>query len=181
MYKNNSTNYKIEVGTMNDVLELEKLYDDLNDYFLNGFNYPGWLKGVYPIRETAETGIKEENLFALKINNIIAGSIILNHKPEEAYKQVSWGVEAENNEIIVVHTLAVHPDFLKQGIANKLMDFAKEYAIQKNAKAIRLDVSIHNTPAIALYEKLSYKYIGTVDLGLGYEHLVWFKLYELIL
>ena len=170
----------IELGTMADVDELEKLYDDVNDYFQTGFNYPGWLKGIYPVRETAIAGIADGNLFTLKIGNRIAGSVILNHKPEEAYNQVTWGIEAQYNEIMVIHTLVVHPDFMKQGVAQRLVDFAKDYAVQQHAKAIRLDVSVHNAPAISLYEKSGYRHVGTVDLGLGYEHLIWFKLYELI-
>ena len=85
----------IEMGTMAEADALEKLYDDLNDYFQSGFNYPGWLKGVYPVRETAIAGIADGSLFTLKIRNRIAGSVILNHKPEEAYNQVKWGVEAQ--------------------------------------------------------------------------------------
>lgn len=73
----------IENGTINDIDELEKLYNKINDYLTSGINYPGWLKGVYPIRETAETGIKENNLFVLRVEDKIIGSIILNHKQEE--------------------------------------------------------------------------------------------------
>lgn len=172
---------KIEIGTIDDINALEEIYNDLNDYLHLGINYPGWLKGVYPVRETAETGIKEGNLFTLRIGNRIAGSIILNHKQEEAYHQVTWEVGADDSQIIVIHTLVVHPDFMKQGISQRLMDFSRDYALQKDAKCIRLDVAIQNAPAISLYEKCGYHYIGTVDLGLGYEHLKWFKLYELIL
>ncbi len=174
-------NNDIYIGKIEDLDELEILYDDLNDYLGSNVNYPSWIKGVYPIRETAKEGIMEKSLFVLKIDNKIAGSIILNHKEEEVYNQVKWGIDAEHNDIIVIHTLAVHPNFMHQGVAIKLLNFAKEYAIEQSAKAIRLDTSIHNKAAIALYEKLGYKYVGVVDLGLGYKHLKWFKLYELII
>ncbi len=75
--------WKIEIGTMNVVDEIEKIYNALNDYLQLGVNYPSWLKGIYPVSETAEMGIKEKNLFILKIENKIAGSIILNHKQEK--------------------------------------------------------------------------------------------------
>lgn len=174
-------NIKIELGTLNDINELENVYNDLNDHLQLGINYPGWLKGVYPVRETAEIGIREGNLFTLKIEGKIAGSVILNHKQEKAYNQVNWGVDADDSQIMVIQTLVVHPHFMKQGISRKLMDFSKKYALSKEAKSIRLDVAIQNIPAISLYEKCGYNYIGTVDLGLGYAHLKWFKLYELLL
>ncbi|WML32981.1 GNAT family N-acetyltransferase [Clostridium sp. OS1-26] len=173
--------YIIEKGTVNDVDDLENLYNDLNDYLESGINYPGWAKGIYPIRETAVTGIQDNNLFVLKMNDEIAGSIILNHKPEAAYSQVTWGIEADYKDIIVIHTLVVHPKYMKSGVGKKLMNFAKKYSFEQGIKTIRLDVSIHNTPAISLYEKCGYKYVETVDLGLNIPDLIWFKLYELIL
>ena len=181
MEKSDSNDYIIEKGTINDIDALENLYDDLNDYLKSGTNYPGWAKGIYPIRETALSGIQNNNLFVFIINNIIAGSIILNHEPETAYAQVNWGIEADCKDIIVIHTLVVSPKYLKDGIGKKLMDFAKIYSIEQEIKTIRLDVSIHNTPAISLYEKCGYKFVGTVDLGLNIPELVWFKLYEIVL
>lgn len=168
----------IEKGTVNDIDELEVLYDDLNDYLESNVNYPGWIKHIYPVRETAVSGVEANNLFVLKSDGVIAGSVILNHEPENAYNEVVWGVEAEYKDIIVIHTLVVNPKFMQNRIAWQLMKFAEEYAIKQNIKSIRLDVSIHNIPAIALYEKLGYSYIGTVDLGLNYDHLKWFRLYE---
>lgn len=170
----------IEKGKQKDIEELERLYDCLNDYLAATINYPGWIKHIYPVRETAEQGITEESLFVCRIDGRITGSVILNHKPEIAYEQVKWGVDIEYNRILVVRTLVVHPDFLQQGVGKALMEFAEYYAEQLDIRSIRLDVSIDNTPAIALYEKMGYQYRGTVDLGLPYEHLKWFRLYEKI-
>ena len=75
----------IELGKINDIDELEQLYDDLNDYLAKGVNYPGWLKGVYPVRQNAALGIGNSNLYVAKHNEKIVGSIILNHEPEPAY------------------------------------------------------------------------------------------------
>lgn len=176
-----SNDYIMEKGTINDIDELENLYNNLNDYLEAGTNYPGWAKGIYPIRETAVNGIQNNKLFVLKMNNEIAGSIILNHEPETAYSQVIWGIEADYKDIVVIHTLVVQPKYMKNGVGKKLMNFAKEYSIEREMKTIRLDVSIHNTPAISLYEKCGYKYVATVDLGLNIPELVWFKLYEIVL
>lgn len=171
----------IEKGTPTDVDDLERLYNDLNDHFASMTNFPGWIKGIYPIRETAIEGIEEDTLFVLRIEDEIAGSIILNHKPEKAYGKVMWTFESDYSDVIVIHTLVVHPRFLKAGVGSALMEFATDYSGSKNMNSIRLDVSIHNLPAISLYEKHGYKYIDTVDLGLNVPGLVWFRLYEKML
>ncbi len=170
---------KIEKGKECHIDEIEALYNNLNDYLSSTINYPGWIKHIYPIRQTAIQGIKESSLFIAKEGEIIVGSIILNHQPEEAYHQVEWLINADYKDILVIRTLVVHPSFLNKNIASYLMQYAKEYAIKNHLKSIRLDVSINNTPAISLYRKLGYQYIDTVDLGLPYEHLKWFQLFEL--
>lgn len=173
--------YKIEKGTAKDIDELELLYDGLNDYLEATVNYPGWIKGIYPVRDNAVKGVEEDNLFVLRTGGKIAGSIILSHEPEKAYDQVQWGIDTEYTDILVIHTLVVHPSYMKQGVGSALLRFAEQYGIQQEMKAIRLDVSIHNAPAIAAYERHGYRYVGSVDLGLNYPHLVWFRLYERVL
>jgi Acetyltransferases len=171
----------IRKGAPDDLDELESLYNELNDYLEANINYPGWIKHIYPVRETAEQAIKSGDLYVLEIDSKIAGSVILSHEPEDAYGQVAWGINANYSDIIVIRTLVVHPLFMSEGIGVELMAFAERYAQQKKMKAIRLDVSLGNLAAISLYEKLGYKYMGTVDLGLPYEHLKWFRLYELLI
>jgi ribosomal protein S18 acetylase RimI-like enzyme len=174
-------NIVIEKGTKFDIDLLEQLYDDLNDFLENSINYPGWKKGIYPTRENAVNGIINDNLYVAKIEGKIVGSIILSHEPEPAYDQASWEVHADYSSIFVVHTFAVHPAYLKNGIGMALMDFTVQHSIEERAKAIRLDVYEKNVPAIRLYEKCGFKYMDTVDLGLGEYGLHYFKLYEKIL
>lgn len=70
---------------------------------------------------------------------------------------------------------------MKGSVGSSLMKFAEKFGRENGIKSIRLDVAIQNIPAISLYEKLGYKYIDIVDLGLNIPWLKWFKLYELVL
>jgi ribosomal protein S18 acetylase RimI-like enzyme len=170
--------FVIEYGTSADIDELEKLYDDLNDYLSATTNYPGWIKGIYPVRENAVAGIEDNTLFVVRHNGKIVGSVILDHHPDEAYNNVRWKIDADYSRIFVIRTFVVHPSFLKMGIGRTLMDYSFELAQQSGIKSIRLDVYENNLPAISLYEKCGFKYIDTVDLGFGNYGLDWFKLYE---
>ncbi len=174
---------KIEIvkGKEEDINEIAQLYDDINDYLDKGINYPGWRKGLYPVRENALHGLELDCLFVARQNDKIVGSVILSHEPENGYESAAWQVEESYDRIIVIHTLVVHPDYLKLGIGRLLLGFAEEYGTRIDCKAVRLDVNYKNTPAINLYESYGYKYIDTVDLGFGCYGLPWFKLYEKLL
>jgi ribosomal protein S18 acetylase RimI-like enzyme len=180
-YLNKMEVHRIGHATEEDLDEMESLYNSLHDHLQTNTNYPGWIRGVYPTRETAAVGINNNTLFLLKIKNEIAGSMILNHAPEDAYAKATWGIDINYENIIVIHSLAVHPKYSKRGIGKLLMDYAKTYSIEQKMKAIRLDVSIHNTPAIKLYEESGYQYVATIDLGLNIPNLIWFHFYEMIL
>lgn len=171
--------YVIRKETADDLDELEKLYDSLNDYLEQNINYPGWRKGLYPVRENAVDGIKNENLYVIEINEQIAGTVILSHEPEKSYNKALWKTENNYENIIVIRTFAVHPKFMKNNAGFSLMKFAEKFGKENGMKSIHLDVAIQNAPAISLYKKLGYEYIDTVDLDLNISWLKWFKLYEL--
>ncbi|WP_195984020.1 GNAT family N-acetyltransferase [Clostridium sp. D33t1_170424_F3] len=170
-----------EKGTKMDVNELEKLYDALNDYLARHTNFPGWIKGVYPVRKTAEDGIEEGTLFVARSSGQIIGTVILRHEPEAGYSQADWHVHLEDAEVFVVYTLAVHPQYLGKGVGKALIEFAVRYSVEQKAKAVRLDVYENNTPAIGLYKKCGFHYVDTVDLGCSNYGLNRFELYQKLL
>jgi len=68
---------------------------------------------------------------------------------------VAPGVEAD------VLTVAVLPDYARQGIATHFMNELEEWSKSKQALAMMLEVGVENAGAIALYEKLGYQSIAT--------------------
>lgn len=179
--ENKELKYQIVKATLDDIDEIATLYDNLNTYLEENINYPGWKKGVYPTQKDAINALNNDTLFICKTDDRIAGTVILNNIQEEAYNKATWSIDVPLDKVLVIHTLAVHPDFFKMGVAYYLLVFAKEYAANAGYKTIRLDVNANNLPAFTLYEKMGYKYIDTVDLGLPYKNTKWFKLYDILL
>lgn len=68
---------------------------------------------------------------------------------------VAPGVEAD------VLTVAVLPEYVRQGIATHFMGELEKWSQSKEASAMMLEVGTQNTSAIALYEKLGYQTIAT--------------------
>ena len=130
----------IRVGNEEDIDSLEELYNNINDYLESTINYPGWKKGIYPVRKDAEDGIREGNLFVAVENGDIIGSMILRHEPEPAYLNVSWQAELDYSNVLVIYTFVVNPKFLKRGVGKNMLDFIEEYAMDNKIKSIRLDV-----------------------------------------
>lgn len=171
----------IEIGEEKDLDAIESLYNDSAEYLEKNINYPGWHKGKYPHRSMAESAIENKTLYVVKKEAKIVASVILDHRAEAGYHSARWGIEAEDTEVLIVHTLAVHPKCLKAGIAKELMQYIIDLATTKEMKAIRLDIYSKNEPARKLYEKYGFTYIDRVDLGRSGVGLKWFDLYEKLL
>ena len=108
-------------------------------------------------------------------------NFMLRHEPEEGYR-VGHGLTPDDYaHIYVIYTLAVHPDFLRRGIADKIFRFIECLAGKEGCISIRLDVVKGNVPAERLYQKFGYQCIGTVSLGYEDFGLPWFNLYEKVL
>lgn len=60
-----------------------------------------------------------------------------------------------------ITTLAVHPDYRRQGISKQLMTDLIEECYKKMIKYITLEVRESNIPAITLYDKFGFSTIGT--------------------
>ena len=93
------SNMEIRKGTINDISQIDNVYNELTDYLECHINYPGWKKGVYPTYEDAKQGIDEDSLFVAIEDGIVVGTFILRHKPEEAYKLADWHVDIDYSNI----------------------------------------------------------------------------------
>lgn len=168
----------VEKAGAADLDALENLFDDLCEYLAAHENYPGWEKGRYPVRAVAEASLAEDTLYVARLNGTVVGTVTLNHREESAYVNARW---QEKTGIAVVHTLAVHPDFLHCGVGRTLMEYAENWASAQGCRAIHLDTYEKNTPAQRLYRQLGFRFCGKIDLGYAAWGREWYDAYELIL
>ena len=173
-------NIEVRLGTNADVESLAILYDELLDYLEETINYPGWKKGVYPVKDDAMAGVEAGTLYVATHENEIIGSMILRHECEGPYQTAPWRVQLSEEKVFVIHTFVVSPQYLSQGVGQKLLTYAMELARKNGVKALRLDVYEKNEPAIRLYEKVGFQWVTKVSLGLECYGLDWFMLYEMV-
>ena len=56
-------------ATEQDIDSIEKIYDRIHDAEEAGKATPGWIRGVYPVRKTAEDALKRGDLFVMKVED----------------------------------------------------------------------------------------------------------------
>lgn len=172
---------EIRLGTNNDLNEIVALYQVVVDDLEKNINYPGWKKGIYPTDNEAIRGIENEELYVVCHEDKIIGSMVVNHVQEKNYQQASWSINANADEVYVIHTLAINPEYKGLKIAQKLLEFTDELAKNNGVKTIRLDVRKGNIPAVKLYLRCGYTYVGAINLDFRGADLGLFELYEKII
>ena len=115
---------------------------------------------AYPNPTITLEDIAKKQIYVLA-GDKLAGMIVFNEEQEEEYAEVDWAFN--NLPILVIHRLAVSPEFQGQGCARQLMDFVEDYALKNAYRSIRLDSFTKNPRALDLYKRRGYLVRGTVE------------------
>lgn len=156
---------------MDDYVKIRDFYYALIDTMADAEYNPGWEKDIYPTQEYLINSIEEQELYVGEIDHEIVSCMIVNHKYNDGYKEVSWLVEAEDSELYVIHALGVDPIYSGKGIAKQMVRYVLEMARQNQMKSVRLDVLEGNIPAEKAYTKIGFQYLDTMRMF--YEDTGW--------
>ena len=114
----------------------------------------------YPSKNAFENDIKRNELYILISNKNIIGCMVLTPVMDLEYIPINWLTENNNN--LYVHRVAIHPSYQGKGFAQKLMDFAEQFAINNNYISIRLDTFSKNVRNQKFYEIRGFKRLGEI-------------------
>ena len=162
-----------------DFYKIRSLYWTLIDQEQDEPSFPHWKKGIHPSNGMIQDSIATGQLYVLSDGDEIAACVIANDEKVDGYADAPWQVDSD--EVMVLHVLAVHPDYRGKGLARRLVENVIEQERKTGKKALRLDVIENNTTAEKLYQKLGFRYIRTKTLYYDVVGEMTFKLYERVL
>ena len=119
---------------------LRKPVWDLIDKSKEEPSFPDWEKGVHPSADFLMAGIVKKELFVLRDEGIIKACAIVNSNSNKEYKKVAWKVNERDNNVGIIHALAVRYEYRGMGLATQFVKNLISYAKLENIEAIHLDV-----------------------------------------
>lgn len=119
-----------------------------------------WDEKYYPTREIISDDIKNGTLYKINNSKRIAAVSTFDENRDHAYEDIKWN--SCGDKVLIIHRLAVHPDFQNKGYAKILIKSAEDHAVKHKYTSIRFDVYSKNKAALILYKKHDYKIVGTV-------------------
>lgn len=138
------------------------IYEGIITHLMSTTNFCGWIHGIYPTLDVAQKAFDKGELFVAIQSGEVIGSCVLNHEQAKQYLEIDWTIN--DDKPLVVHTVAINPKNLRQGVAHVLLEFAKVYAKEHDILTIRLDASEPNIPARKIYEDVGFIKRGEMDL-----------------
>ena len=165
----------IRTATFSDLDAIERIYNAIHDDEEAGLCHTGWKRSVYPLRSTAETAILANDLFVMEEGGEILASARINKIQVAEYKEIPWSHNARDEEVMVLHTLAVAPWASGKGLGTRFVRFYEDYAVENGCPYLRMDTNEKNVRARALYRRLGYAEKGIVPCifnGIEGVHLV---------
>ena len=128
---------------------------------------------AYPNPEVFSRDIEKEQLWVAEIDLSLAGVAAITEDQEPEYARVGWDITEPS---IVVHRVAVDPEFRGRGIAEALMRQAETVATERGITVLRVDTNTQNAATQKLFPKLGYTLSG--ELGLSFRPGLRFFGYE---
>ena len=159
----------IRKATTADAKRCLEIYNGVCDWETQNTILTDWDKNFYPTMETVSSALTRDDLYVLEDevdgageSKIVACGIINQLQPD-FYTAYNWKFPAAPNEVLVLHTFAVDVNRKGRGYGRFFMNFYEELARQIGCKVLRIDTTLTNLPAQALYKKLEFKVAGQIE------------------
>ncbi|MBQ3385313.1 MAG: GNAT family N-acetyltransferase [Erysipelotrichaceae bacterium] len=146
-------------ATKQDQENLLALYDSVIEQQKYDKYGASWTKGVYPTDADIISHLEKGEIYVGEENKVLACCCVVVAGEDEIYKNADWRTAVNDDEIAVLHLLAVNKDFRRKGLATEFLYHIKN-ELEGKFKVIHLDALISNLPADRLYRKFGFKCIG---------------------
>ena len=156
----------IRKATLTDIDAIASIYDHIHTAEESGEATIGWIRGVYPERETALAAMTRGDLFVqtdeIGGESVVVGTAILNQEQVDVYEGAPGRYDVPADQVMVLHTLVIDPFVKGRGYGREFAEYYEQYALLKGCHYLRIDTNSRNTAARAFYKKLGYEEIGIV-------------------
>lgn len=112
----------------------------------------------YPTRIDFAQDVEDGSLWVDDLGGI-RGFVALNTVEAAEYAPLPWTVP---RPALIVHRLAVAPEFRRQGVGDGLFEFAESRAVHLGLEGLRSDTSTANAGMNALFARRGWSRVGTL-------------------
>ena len=169
----------LQRASLEDYDSIIAFYDDVIERTPELEKHARWQHVKHPTTDGIKSYVNEGCMYLYKEQDTIVGAMALTMYQGADYHAIGWSRQVQDDEVSVIHILAVSPDKQGTGIGSEMVREAINLARAKGMKSIRLDALATNTPAHKIYERLGFVYKGKQHLyaeNTGWTDFFFFEL-----
>lgn len=171
----------LRLASSEDYESILAFYEDVIERTPDMGLYARWKKGLHPTATGIKAYIEEDCLYLYTEKEKIVGAMAVTLYQAEDYHPIQWSYQLNDDEVAVIHILAVNPDCQGKGIGSRMIGEAILLAQRNGKRSIRLDALASNTPAHKIYQGLGFEYRGKQHLYAENTNWTDFYYFEIIL
>ncbi len=145
-----------------DLDQIAAIYDAIHTEEESGRTTIGWIRSIYPTRQTAADSIQTGDMYVAEEEGRIVAAAKINKEQVDVYAHAPWTRDDAPEAVLVLHTLVVDPSYKGKGCGTRFVKFYEDMGRKLNCTALRMDTNERNAAARSLYAGLGYKEVGIV-------------------
>jgi len=148
----------IRKATFEDIASIMKIVQE-TIIEMGTYNNTQWDEN-YPKESNFIEDINKSELYVIDENGELGGFACINKVEPEEYKDLAW---KQDGTALVIHRMAVNPEFRRKGIGSRLINLADKLAQEQNIKILKTDTYSLNTKMQGLFKKCGYTFVGEIN------------------
>ncbi len=148
----------IRKATFEDITSIMKIVQE-TIIEMGNYNNTQWDEN-YPKESNFIEDINKGELYVIDENGELGGFACINKVEPEEYKDLAW---KQDGTALVIHRMAVNPEFRRKGIGSRLINLADKLAQEQNIKILKTDTYSLNTKMQGLFKKCGYTFVGKIN------------------
>ena len=155
--------FKAETGDLKRVCNLyQKVAEDMNTEGLDQ-----WVWGRYPTEQMLLADIRKGVLYLVWEYGQHVACVVVTSEQDPEYLPVNWEFGLKPG---LIHKLAVHPRYRRQGVAGRILDKAELMLREMGCDCLRCDTRSDNQKALSLYDRHALRISGRIRWDDDPEH-----------
>ena len=171
----------IVAATPADLEALWQLYADVCAQQEHDAYTPQWTQGVYPTIDDLRAHVDAGDMYVGTLDARFVAAMVLTPHEDPEYLDVPWPTACAQDEVAVIHLLAVHPSMRGKHLGAELVREAIALARKDGKRVIHLDVVPGNLAASRIYRDAGFVPVGTYQIFYEDTGLADFDMYERVL
>lgn len=163
-----------------DLQKVLDFYHEASDEMIDAPYDCRWRRDMHPTDELLAYFVRKGDMSIIMDEDVLVAAVGIDHDLGHDYGPLPWLADVSDEEVAVVHLLAVRQAYRGQGLSRELLRASLERARDMGMCTARLDATSNNAPAIALYKSEGFVIVGegTQDVGPEDDPIVPFVVME---